>query len=53
MEERSLLAADIHIDSTWLSQHGPAPYLLTSSDTRYVLDTDITVDGTAGMVELK
>ncbi|MCB4756111.1 MAG: hypothetical protein LHV69_03610 [Elusimicrobia bacterium] len=41
------VAADVNIDAAWLSQHGPAPYVLDQSDTIYVLKTSITVDGTA------
>lgn len=33
------------IDSTWLTANGPAPYLLPTANTTYVLGTDVTVDG--------
>ncbi len=38
------------IDSSWLTANGPAPYLLPSANTTYVLDTDVTADGTAFVV---
>ena len=48
LETRSLLS--ISITGAWLAQQGPAPYLLTSSNETYVLDTDVTVNGTAFVV---
>ena len=43
-------ANQIHITATWLAQQGPGPYLLTSSNETYVLDTNVTVNGTAFVV---
>ena len=40
-------SSEIHIDSAWLTQQGAGPYILSSSDTTYILDTDVTVNGTA------
>jgi len=37
----------VHITTEWISQRGQPPYVLDQSDTLYVLDTDITVPGTA------
>ncbi len=34
----------IDITPTWLAQQGPGPYILTSSNTTYVLDTDVTTE---------
>jgi hypothetical protein len=40
----------IHINDAWLAAQGPGPYLLKQANTTYVLDTDVTVDGTAFIV---
>jgi hypothetical protein len=47
LERRQLLSTTVHIDATWLTQHGTAPYGLNQAMTRYVLDTDVQADGTA------
>jgi parallel beta-helix repeat protein len=38
------------IDAAWLTANGPAPYLLTTDDEVYRLQTDVTVDATAFIV---
>jgi hypothetical protein len=35
------------IDSSWLTAHGPAPYILNQANTVYTLATDVTAAGTA------
>ncbi len=40
-------ANTIDITAAWLAQQGAAPYILSSSNTTYVLQTDVTVNGTA------
>jgi PKD repeat protein len=37
----------VTIDSTWLAQNGPAPYVLGQANTIYQLATDVDVPGTA------
>jgi PKD repeat protein len=37
----------VTMDSNWLAQHGPPPYLLTQPNTVYTLATDVDVAGTA------
>lgn len=41
------IATAITIDSTWLTTNGPSPYYLNQQGKTYVLDTDVTTDGTA------
>jgi hypothetical protein len=50
LESRQLLSGGITIDSAWLSQHGPAPYLLDQASTSYTLATNVDVPGTAFVV---
>jgi VCBS repeat-containing protein len=38
------------ITAAWLAAQGAGPYLLTQANTNYVLQTDVTVDGTAFVV---
>lgn len=37
----------INIDQNWLDTQGAGPYYLTEADTTYVLQTDVSTDGTA------
>ncbi|NLF25564.1 MAG: carboxypeptidase regulatory-like domain-containing protein [Deltaproteobacteria bacterium] len=37
----------VRITTAWLNQRGSPPYLLDKSNTTYILDTDVTVNGTA------
>ena len=37
----------VHLTADWFAQQGPGPYVLSASNTTYVLDTDVTVPGTA------
>ncbi len=50
LEDRLCLASTVHITAAWLAQQGAGPYLLTASDTTYILDTDVTVNGTAFVI---
>ena len=45
LEDRRLLS--ISITPGWLAQQGSGPYVLSAGNTAYVLDTDVTVNGTA------
>jgi len=40
----------IPINSTWLANNGPAPYLLNQAGATYQLQTDVTANGTAFIV---
>jgi hypothetical protein len=46
LETRDLLSG-ITIDTSWLAQRGPGPYVLDQANTTYQLATDIDVPGTA------
>ncbi|MEN6457924.1 MAG: fibronectin type III domain-containing protein [Thermoguttaceae bacterium] len=37
----------VHLTAEWFAQQGAGPYYLNASNTTYVLDTDVTVSGTA------
>ncbi len=43
----------IHITPAWLAAQGAAPYILSQANTTYVLQTDVTVDGSAFVVGAK
>ena len=43
-------ATVIPIDSTWLTNNGPAPYVLNQAGATYQLQTDVTTNGTAFVV---
>ncbi|WP_152053757.1 PKD domain-containing protein [Tautonia marina] len=45
-----LPANTILIDQAWLAARGDGPYYLDQADTTYVLQTDVTVEGTAFIV---
>ncbi|MEW4568952.1 PKD domain-containing protein [Tautonia sp. JC769] len=45
-----LAANTILIDQAWLAARGDGPYYLDQADTTYVLQTDVTVEGTAFIV---
>jgi fibronectin type 3 domain-containing protein len=40
----------VQIDQSWLQQRGPGPYSLDQANTTYVLQTDVTVSGTAFII---
>lgn len=40
----------VHIDANWLNARGSGPYYLDAANTTYVLQTDVTVEGTAFIV---
>ena len=48
LEERRLLS--ISIDAAWLAAQSTAPYVLSASNETYVLQTDVTVAGSAFVV---
>ncbi|HEV3205057.1 MAG TPA: hypothetical protein VGY77_11765 [Gemmataceae bacterium] len=50
LESRDLLSGILHIDSSWLQQAAGNPILLNQADTRYILDVDVNVQGTAFVV---
>ena len=43
----AVVAGQINIDSNWLAQQGNGPYYLTLPGATYVLQTDVSVPGTA------
>ena len=43
----AVVAGQINIDSNWLAQQGSGPYYLTLPGATYVLQTDVSVPGTA------
>ena len=43
-------ATTVQIDSAWLAQRGQGPYLLDQPGTTYILQTDVSVPGTAFVV---
>jgi PKD repeat protein len=45
-----LITATIPIDAGWLQQRGPGPYYLDQAGATYVLQSDVTVNGTAFIV---
>jgi hypothetical protein len=49
LESRDLPSA-IHIDSSWLQRAAGNPIILNLADTRYILDVDVNVQGTAFVV---
>jgi hypothetical protein len=51
LESRQLLSGGVTIDSAWLAQNGPAPYLLDQADTTYTLATNVDVPETAFVVD--
>jgi len=46
-------AGTVYIDQAWLSANGPAPYILSQSDTTYILQTNVVSEGTAFIVDGK
>lgn len=47
----ALGATEIDIDATWIAAHGAPPYLLTEAGAQYVLEQDVTADGTAFAIQ--
>jgi hypothetical protein len=45
--ENRLCLAVIPITPAWIASRGAGPYSLTSSDSTYILDTDVTTNGSA------
>jgi PKD repeat protein len=46
----AVIGSTINIDASWLQQRGAGPYYLDTAGATYVLQTDVTVDGTAFMI---
>ena len=46
-------AGTVYMDQAWLDANGPAPYILSQSDTTYILQTNIVSEGTAFIVDGK